>query len=94
MDKGNVEYCDRIAAGETKPCNEIGKVRTYEQKIAKGGSAMALYRKAYKTHFARIRTGAMTKEAFDVWKGEATVKRLLVESGDMSLDEYAVWLKK
>ena len=94
VDKGNVEYCDRIAAGETKPCNEIGKVRTYEQKIAKGGSAMALYRKAYKTHFARIRTGAMTKEEFDVWKGEATVKRLLVESGDMSLDEYAVWLKK
>jgi len=94
VDKGNVEYCDRIAAGETKPCNEIGKVRTYEQKIAKGGSAMALYRKAYKTHFARIRTGAMTKEQFDVWKDEATVKRLLVESGDMSLDEYAVWLKK
>jgi len=94
VDKGNVEYCDRIAAGESKPCNEIGKVRTYEQKIAKGGSAMALYRKAYKTHFARIRTGAMTKEEFDVWKGAATVKRLLVESGDMSLDEYAVWLKK
>ena len=94
VDKGNVEYCDRIAAGETKPCNEIGKVRIYEQKIAKGGSAMALYRKAYKTHFARIRTGAMTKEQFDIWKGEATVKRLFVESGDMSLDEYAVWLKK
>jgi len=94
VDKGNVEYCDRIATGESKPCNEIGKVRTYEQKIAKGGSAMALYRKAYKTHFARIRTGAMTKEQFDIWKGEATVKRLFVESGDMSLDEYAVWLKK
>lgn len=94
VDKGNVEYCDRITPGETKPCNEIGKMRTYEQKIAKGGSAMALYRKAYKTHFARIRTGAMTKEQFDIWKGEATVKRLFVESGDMSLDEYAIWLKK
>lgn len=94
IDKGNVEYCDRIAAGETKPCSEIGKSRTYEQKIAKGGTAMALYRKAYKTHFARIRSGTMTKEQFDIWKGEATVKRLFVESGDMSLDEYAGWLKK
>ena len=94
IDKGNVEYCDRIATGETKPCSEIGKSRTYEQKIAKGGTAMALYRKAYKTHFARIRSGTMTKEQFEIWKGEATVKRLFVESGDMSMDEYAVWLKK
>ena len=62
--------------------------------VSIGDTAMALYRKAYKTHFARIRSGTMTKEQFDIWKGEATVKRLFVESGDMSLDEYAGWLKK
>lgn len=94
VDKSNMEYCDRIAAGETKPCSEIGKSRTYEQKIAKGGTAMALYRKAYKTHFARIRSGTMTREEFNMWKDEATAKRLFVESGQMSMDEYAVWLKK
>ena len=92
--KSNVEYCDRIAAGETKPCNEIGKSRTYEQKIAKGGTAMALYRKAYKTHFARIRSGNMTREQFEQWKDEATAKRIDVENGKLNLDEYASWLKK
>ena len=94
VDKSNMEYCDRIAAGETKPCSEIGKSRTYEQKIAKGGTAMALYRKAYKTHFARIRSGTMTREQFDAWKDEATAKRQQVESGVLDMDEYATWLKK
>ena len=94
VDKGNMEYCDRIAAGETKPCSEIGKSRTYEQKIAKGGTAMALYRKAYKTHFARIRSGTMTREQFEAWKAEATDKRQEVESGILDMDEYATWLKK
>lgn len=94
VDKGNVEYCDPIAAGETKPCSEIGKMRTYEKKIAKGGSTMALYRKAYKTHFARIRTGTMTREQFDAWKEEATAKRLLTEAGGIELEEFAAWLKK
>ena len=84
----------RIAAGETKPCSEIGKSRTYAQKIAKGGTAMVLYRKAYKTHFARIRSGTMTREQFDAWKDEATAKRLDVETGILDMDEYATRLKK
>jgi hypothetical protein len=92
--KGNVEYCDRIAEGETKPCSEIGSTRTYEKRVADGGTAMALYRKAYKTHFARIRTGKMTKEQFENWKDEATAKRQFTETGDMDIDEYASWLKK
>ena len=55
---------------------------------------MALYRKAYKTHFARIRSGTMTREQFDAWKDEATAKRLEVESGTLDMDDYATWLKK
>ena len=54
---------------------------------------MALYRKAYKTHFARIRTGKMTNEGFDAWKDEAAEKRKLTEDGSMDFDDYAQWLK-
>jgi len=50
---------------------------------------MALYRKAYKTHFARIRSGNMTREQFEEWKDEATAKRMEVENGKLDLDEYA-----
>jgi hypothetical protein len=94
LEKGNLEYCDRIAAGETKPCSEIGKTRTYEQRITGGNSAMALYRKAYKTHFARIKSGSMTREEFDLWKAEATEKRKLAESSKLDFNEYAAWLKE
>ena len=72
----------------------LGKSRTYEQKIAKGGTAMALYRKAYKTHFARIRSGTMTKEQFDVWKEAANAKRQEVECGTLDMEIFAAWLKK
>ena len=52
-----------------------------------------LYRKAYKTHFARIRTGKMNKEEFDAWKQEAAKKRKQAENDEMDFDEYAKWLK-
>jgi hypothetical protein len=94
LEKGNLEYCDRIAPGETKPCNDIGKSRTYEQRITGGNSAMALYRKAYKTHFARIRSGNMTTEEFDLWKTQAADKRRLAETGNLAFDEYTTWLKQ
>jgi len=93
LEKGNLEYCDRIATGESKPCNEIGKSRTYEARITGGDSAMALYRKAYKMHFACIRTEKMIKAGFDAWKDEATEKRKLTEAGSMNFDDYAQWLK-
>jgi len=93
LEKGNLEYCDRIAPGETKPCNEIGKSRTYEARITGGDSAIALYRKAYKTHFARIRTEKMTKDDFQDWKKVASEKRKLVENGTLDFDESTKWLK-
>ena len=91
--KTNVEYCDRIAAGETKPCSEIGKSRTYEKRLIGGESVMAVYRKAYKTHYARIRSGNMTRDEFNAWKNEATGKREDVEAGRLDFNEYTLWLK-
>lgn len=94
LEKGNLEYCDRIAAGETKPCNEIGKSRTYEQRITGGSGARALYRKAYKTHYARIGAGNMTREGFDLWKTEAAEKCKLAEAGELDFEKYTAWLKE
>ncbi|MDD3417718.1 MAG: DUF6076 domain-containing protein [Lachnospiraceae bacterium] len=93
LEKNNVEYCNRIAAGETRPCSEIGRARTYEQRVASENNAMTLYRKAYKTHYARIAAGKMTKDDFDAWKAEATTKREQVDSGSLAFEEYTLWLK-
>ncbi len=94
QEKEKQEYCDRITTGETKPCIEIGKARAIEQSIKGGNSAAALYRKAYKTHFARTRTGAMTREDFELWKIEASEKRRQAESGALGFIDFALWLKQ
>ena len=54
---------------------------------------MAVYRKAYKTHYARIRSGYMTRDEFDAWKDEATGKREDVEAGRLDFSDYTLWLK-
>ena len=54
---------------------------------------MAVYRKAYKTHYARIRSGNMTRDEFDAWKDEATGKREDVEAGRLDFSDYTLWLK-
>ena len=86
-------YCNRFTTGETKLCSEIGKVRNYERKIAKGGIAIVLYRKAYKPYRTRICSGMMTKDEFNAWKDEVADKRQRAESGALDMEEYATWLK-
>jgi len=44
-------------------------------------------------HFARIRTGKITKAGFDAWKDEAVEKRKLAENGRVPKDEYEQLLK-
>lgn len=92
IDKLNLEYCDRIMPGELKPCNEIGKTRTYQNKL-ENDELMAMYRRAYKTHFARIRAGKMTQESFKEWSTEASNKLEKVRDGNLNTDEYSTWLK-
>ena len=94
LEKGNMEYCDRIAPGETKPCSEIGKARTYEKRVADDNGLMAIYRKSYKTHYARILAEKISKNDFEKWKKEALKKRDSVKSGKLGLEEYSLWLKK
>lgn len=92
FEKGNMEYCNRIVAGETKPCNVIGKTRTYQQRVAQD-IYQTLYRRAYKTHNARVRNGSMTKAAFNLWAQQAEIKWKQAQSGDLSMEEYEQWLK-
>ena len=91
--KSNIEYCSRIATGESKPCNEIGQAKVYEKKIATGADAQSLYRKAYKTHYARKMKGVMSDEMFNAWKEDALLKKSLAEKGELDLHEYEKWLK-
>lgn len=91
IDKPKVEYCNRIVAGETKPCNEIGKARVYQKKIEADAPTLC-YRKAYKTHYARIKSGRLSKGEFSTWAAEASDKLAQVKSGQLSLGNFKAWL--
>lgn len=93
IDNPKVEYCNRIVAGETKPCSEIGKTRVYQRKI-EGDEPTLCYRKAYKTRYARIKSGRMTKGEFSTWAAEAYAKLAHVKNGQLPLDDFKTWLRQ
>ena len=93
IDKPKVEYCNRIVAGETKPCNEIGKARVYQKKIEADAPTLC-YRKAYKTHYARIKAGRLSKGEFSTWAAEASDKLAQVKNGQLAQDDFKAWLSQ
>jgi len=93
IDKPKVEYCNRIVSGETKPCNEIGKARVYQKKIEADVPTLC-YRKAYKTHYARIKAGRLSKGEFSTWAAEASDKLVQVKNGQLAQDDFKAWLSQ
>ena len=93
-DKSNREYCNRLAPNSTKLCSEIGRSRVNTRKNSQDASTpYALYRKAYKTHFARVANGLLSQEDFDQWKTAALEKKALVETQRMDIADYEQWLR-
>ena len=54
--KGNYDtnYCDRIAEGETRNCQDLAAQENYKKKMA-DNAAIGLYQKYYKRYAARVR---------------------------------------
>jgi hypothetical protein len=92
----NIEYCDNIPEGETRPCSEIGSLRAYAEKV-KGDPLLTLYNRAYKTHYARRKktTGEkrMTPNEFATWCDDAKLKLEKAQAGEITMSDFASWLK-
>ena len=93
VEKSNQEYCSRLAPNSTRLCSEIGRTRVYGRKKTGDTSPSGLYRKAYKTHFARVSRGSMGEDAFEQWKVEAREKLDQVNGGELDAFEFEEWLK-
>ncbi|MDR1066084.1 MAG: DUF6076 domain-containing protein [Clostridiales bacterium] len=89
---GGVEYCNRQYQDTGKTCREIGSVKPLQKRTA-DSPAMRLYNTAYKTRFARIRYGKITREEFGQWSTTAREFRDAVV-GRMTIDEFETWLKR
>lgn len=91
--KGNYDtnYCDRIAEGETKNCQDIMAMENYKKKMA-DNAAITIYNKYYKRYFARVKAHTILEDDFKKWKYEAIVKRDQCSDGIITNEEFTDWL--
>ena len=96
--KGNYHgaYCDRIADGEHRTCQQLAAQEAYLEKLKDndGRNPLSVYQKYYKRYFARVQSGALKRDKFKLWQYEAVRKRDDCLAGNLTLDELAEWLEK
>lgn len=90
--KGNYEtnYCDRIADGEIRNCQELAAQDNFKEKN-KDNEPLKIYNKYYKRYSARIRVCQIHEAEFNKWKKEAAAKRDDCTNGKLSLEEFIQW---
>lgn len=96
--KGNYHgaYCDRIADGEHRTCQQLAAQEAYLGKLKDNGgkNPLSVYQKYYKRYFARVQSGALKREKFKLWQYEAVQKRDDCLAGSLTLDELTGWLEE
>jgi len=92
--KGNYDtnYCDRIAEGETRNCQELAAQENYKAKIA-DDKAIPIYNKYYKRYAARVKVRQIKEADFKKWKYQAMSKRDECSNGVITPDEYIEWME-
>ena len=92
--KGNYDtnYCDRIAEGETRNCQDLAAQENYKKKMA-DNAAIPLYQKYYKRYAARVKVRQIKKPDFKKWKYQAMTKRDECSDGKITLAEFEEWLE-
>ena len=88
----NTNYCDRIAEGQTRTCQELAAIDNYKQKTA-DNEAIRLYNKYYKRYHARVRVRQIKEKDFAAWKREAMVKRDQCIDGKLDIREFEKWME-
>ena len=92
--KGNYDtrFCDRVADGETRSCQELAAQENYKKKMAEN-KALPIYSKYYKRYAARVKGRQIKESDFKKWKYEALVKRDECTAGQITAEEYIDWME-
>ena len=92
--KGNYDtnYCDRVAEGETRNCQELAAQENYKAKIA-DDKAIPIYNKYYKRYAARLKVRQIKEADFKHWKYQAMRKRDECSAGEITPEEYIEWME-
>ncbi len=92
--KGNYDtnYCDRVAEGQTRSCQDLAAQENYKAKAAEN-PALPIYSKYYKRYAARVRSRQIKETDFKKWKFQALTKRDECTDGKITVDEFVEWLE-
>ncbi len=92
--KGNYDtrYCERIAPGEKRKCQDLAAQENYKKKNA-GNESLQIYSKYYKRYAARVRVGQIKEADFKMWKYAALTKRDECADGSITVDEFIEWME-
>lgn len=92
--KGNYDanYCDRVAEGEKRSCQEIAAAEKYKSKVA-DNLAISIYNKYYKRYAARVKVNQIKEADFKKWKYQAITLRDDCTAGKITADEYTRWME-
>lgn len=92
--KGNydTQYCDRVAEGETRTCQQLAALENYKAKIA-DNQAVHIYNKYYKRYAARVRVRQLKEDEFNRWRYQAITKRNECNDGKITPEEYIDWME-
>lgn len=86
-------YCNRIRDGEKESCAMVGSRRTYQKKM-NNDPALKMFSRAYRTHYARIKSGSMTVNEFSIWYSEAKKCLENVRAEKLNISIFKKWLKE
>jgi len=87
-----IAYCNRVDESGLC-CSSVGSQQNYQKRL-ESDEALKIYNRAYKTHYARVKKGSMSQDAFRLWYDEAKSKLAKVRIGKLDLSDFQTWLKK
>lgn len=87
-----IAYCDRVDEAGVR-CSAVGSQQSFQKKM-ESDEALLIYNRAYKTHYARVRKGTMSKEDFELWYSEAKERMERARAGELDIAQFQEWLKK
>ncbi len=92
--KGNYDtnYCDRVADGESRNCQDLAAQENYKKKMA-DNAAIPMYQKYYKRYAARVSVRQIKEADFKKWKYQAVAKRDQCSDGIITLAKFEEWLE-
>lgn len=92
-DRLSLDYCSRVAEGETEPCDVIGPKKAFS-KLMDEDHILKVYNRVYKTIYARMKRGTLTADEFNRWKAEARHMLDKTRAGEVKEDVFEGWLKQ